>query len=137
MRDQTKATPHTFMIPALVVDDTQALIDKIEQRMRSLHVFDVVMGWDGYTDFAVTTLVIEFHMPNIKRYTGIGCPCIHLQLYNAIMREHKLDEAHMIMLFPLSLSPTAKRWFALLDPSRHRTWTDLAQELLDSTPLKL
>ena len=29
----------------------------------------------------------------IKRYMGIGCPRIHLQLYNAIMHEHRLDEA--------------------------------------------
>ena len=46
------------------------------------------------------------------------------------MRGHRLDEAHMIMLFPLSLSGAAQRWFALLDPSRHRTWSDLAQEFL-------
>ena len=36
----------------------------------------------------------------------------------------------MIMLFPLSLSGAAQRWFASLDPSRRRTWTDLAQEFL-------
>ena len=46
------------------------------------------------------------------------------------MRGHRLDEAHMIMLFPLSLSGVAQRWFALLDPSQHRTWSDLAQEFL-------
>ena len=36
----------------------------------------------------------------------------------------------MIMLFPLSLSGAAQRWFASLDLSRHRTWSDLAQEFL-------
>ena len=34
----------------------------------------------------------------------------------------------MIMLFPLSLSGAAQRWFASLDPSRRRTWADLRQE---------
>ena len=33
----------------------------------------------------------------------------------------------MIMLFPLSLSGAAQRWFASLDPSRRRTWADLGQ----------
>ena len=47
---------------------------------------------------------VEFCMSDIETYTGIGCPCIHLQLYNAIMLGHRLDEAQMIMLFPLSLS---------------------------------
>ena len=36
----------------------------------------------------------------------------------------------MIMLFPLSLSGAAQRWFALLDPSRSRTWDDLGQEFI-------
>ena len=66
----------------------------------------------------------------IERYTRIECPRIHLQLYNAIMSGHKLDETQMIMLFPLSLSGIAQRWFASLDPSRHKTWSDLALEFL-------
>ena len=36
----------------------------------------------------------------------------------------------MIMLFPLSLSGAAQRWFASLDPSRRRTWADLGQEFI-------
>ena len=69
-------------------------------------------------------------MLDIERYTGIGCPRIHLQLYNAVMHGNRLDEAQMIMLFPLSLSGTAQRWFASLDPSRLRTWADLEQEFI-------
>ena len=69
-------------------------------------------------------------MPDIDRYTGIGCPCIHLQLYIVVMRGHRLDEAQMIMLIPLSLSGAAQRWFASLDPSSRRTWADLGQEFI-------
>ena len=36
----------------------------------------------------------------------------------------------MIMLFPLSLSGAAQRWFASLDPSRRRTCADLGQEFI-------
>ena len=78
MHDQTEAIPHSVMIPAPVVDDTQARIDRIEQRMRSSHVSDRVMGWDGYDDFLVASLPVEFRMSDIERYTGIRCPCIHL-----------------------------------------------------------
>ena len=46
------------------------------------------------------------------------------------MHGHRLDEAQMIMLFPLSLSGAAQRWFASLDPSRRRTWADLGQEFI-------
>ena len=69
-------------------------------------------------------------MPDIERYTGIGCPRIHLQLYSAVMHGHRLDEAQMIMLFPLALSGATQRWFASLDPSRRRTWADLGQEFI-------
>ena len=113
--------PHSVVTLAPIIDDTQARIDRIEQRIRSLHVSDGVIGWDGYDDLPVAALPVEFLMLDIERYTGLGCPRIHLQLYNAVIRGHRLDEAQMIMLFPLSLSGTAQRWFASLDSSRRRT----------------
>ena len=61
---------------------------------------------------------------------GIGCPCIHLRLYSTIMRAHGLDETQLVMLFPMSLSGAAQRWFASLDVSCRTTWDDLAQEFL-------
>ena len=78
----------------------------------------------------MAALLVEFPMPDIERYTGIGCPRIHLQLYSTVMRGHRLDEAQMIMLFPLSLSGAAQRWFASLDPSWSRTWADLGLEFI-------
>ena len=50
LHGQTETTPHSVVAPAQIVDDTQARIDRIEQRMRSLHVSDGIMGWDGYDD---------------------------------------------------------------------------------------
>ena len=55
----------------------------------------------------MAALPVEFRMSDIERYTRIGCPRIHLQLYTAVMHGHRLDEAQMIMLFPLSLSGAA------------------------------
>ena len=109
LHGQTETTPHFVVAPAPIIDDTQARIDRIEQRIRSLHVSDGVIGWDGYDDLLVAALPVEFRMPDIERYFGIGCPCIHLRLYNAVMRGHRLNEAQMIMLFPLSLSSAAQR----------------------------
>ena len=125
LHGQTETTPHSVVAPAPIIDDTQARIDRIEQRIRSLHVSDGVIGWDGYNDLPVATLLVEFRILDIERYMGIGCPRIHLQLYSAVMRRHRLDEAQMIMLFPLSLSGAAQGWFASLDSSRHRTWVNL------------
>ena len=43
-------------------------------------------------------------MLEIERYIDIGYPHIHLCLLSTAMRAHRLDEAQMIMLFPMSLS---------------------------------
>ena len=98
--------------------------------MRQLRVSDGRMIWDDFDGLLVASLSAKFRLPEIKRYTRIGCPLIHLRLYSNVMRAHGLDEAQMIMLFPMSLSGATQRWFASLDVSRHRTWDDLAQEFL-------
>ena len=69
---------HSVVAPTHVTNDTQARIDRIVQRIRLLHVLEGVMSWDGYDDLPISVLPIEFCMPDIERYTGIGCPRIHL-----------------------------------------------------------
>ncbi|RVW88104.1 hypothetical protein CK203_042912 [Vitis vinifera] len=88
------------------------------------------LTWEDFDGVPVPSLPAKFRMLKIERYTGIGCPCIHLRLYTTIMRAHGLDGAQMIMIFPMSLGGTAQCWFASLDVLRRRTWDDLAQEFL-------
>ena len=78
----------------------------------------------------MASLPAKFRMPDIERYTGIGCPRIHFRLYSTVIRAHGLDESQMITLFPLSLSGATHRWFASLESSRCQTWDNLAQEFL-------
>ena len=118
------------VVQTAVVDDTHARMDLIEQRVRQLRVSDGSTVWDDLEGMLVASLPAKFRMPDIERYTGIGCPRIHLRLYSTMMRAHGLDESQMITLFPLSLSGAAQRWFASLESSRRRTWDDLAQEFL-------
>ena len=46
------------------------------------------------------------------------------------MRAYGLDEAQLIVLFPLSLSGTTHHWYTSFDSSYRRTWEDLAQDFL-------
>ncbi|RVW73547.1 Ribonuclease HI [Vitis vinifera] len=115
---------------AVVADDTHARMDRIEQCMRQMRVSDGSVVWDDFGGMPVASLPAKFRMPDIERYTGVGCPRLHLRLYSTVMRAHGLDEPQMITLFPLSLSGAAQRWFASLESSRRRTWDDLAQEFL-------
>ncbi|RVW98111.1 hypothetical protein CK203_031945 [Vitis vinifera] len=41
---------------------------------------DEMISWDDPNDVLVATLPIGFRMPDIERYTGVGCPRIHLRL---------------------------------------------------------
>ena len=91
---------------------------------------DKVITCEDFDGAPVASLPAKFRMPEIERYTGIGCPRIHLRLYSTVMRAHELDEAQMVILFPMSLSGAAQHWFASLDVSSCRTWDDLAQEFL-------
>ena len=91
---------------------------------------DRAVTCEDFDGAPVASLSTKFRMPEIKRYMGIGCSRIHLRLYSTIMRAHGLDEAQMIMLFPMSLSGATQQWFASLDVSRRWTWDDLAQEFL-------
>ena len=98
--------------------------------LRQLRVAKGMDVLDGFDSTHVTPLSPRFWMPNMERYTGKGCPRTHLRICSQLMRGMGLDESQMIMLFPLSLSFVAHRWFATLDALRRRTWEDLAHEFI-------
>ena len=100
-------------------------MDRLEQRLRQLRTSEGAITWKDFDGALVVRLPAKFRMPKIKIYMGIGCPRIHLRLYSTIMRAYGLDETQMVMLFPMSLSGAAQRWFASLDVSRRQTWDDL------------
>ena len=94
-----------------------------------MRTLDRAITWDDFDGALVSSLSAEFRMPDVERYTNIGCPKIHLRLYNTIMRAYGLDETQMIMFFHMSLSGVTQHWFASLEVSCRRSWDDLLQEL--------
>ncbi|RVW53404.1 hypothetical protein CK203_084995 [Vitis vinifera] len=82
---------------------------ELEQRIRRMRDLDEMISWDDPDDVPVATLPVGFRMPDIERYTGVGCPRIHLRLYSTVMRALGLDEAQLLTLFPLSLSGVTQR----------------------------
>ena len=72
-----------------------------------MRALDGAITWEDFDGAPVSSLPAKFKMHEIERYTGIGCPRIHLRLYNMVMRAHELDKAQMVMLFPMSLSGAA------------------------------
>ena len=99
--------PSPVVVQTMVIDDAHARMDLLEQRMKQLRVSDGSAVWDDLEGMPMASLPAKFRMPDIERYTDIGCPRIHLRLYSTVMRAHGLDESQMITLFPLSLSGAA------------------------------
>ena len=64
---------------------------------------DGVITWEDFDGAPVASLSAKFRMPEIERYTSIGCLRIYLRLYSIVMRAHGLDEAQMVMLYSTSL----------------------------------
>ena len=87
---------------------------------------DRAINSEDFNEAPVVGLPAKFRMLEMEKYMGIGYPRIHLRLYSTVMRAHKLDEAHMVMLFPMSLSSVTQHWFTSLDVSRHMTLDGLA-----------
>ena len=103
LHGQSEVIPPTT-VHTTVPEDTHTLIDSIEQHIRQLRLFDSSTIWDDLEGIPVVILLTKFRMPEIERYTGVGCPPIHLRLYSTVIRAHGLDESQMITMFPLSLS---------------------------------
>ena len=127
--DQVVVIPPIVTL-VIVIEDPHSRIDILEQRIRRMRDPDETISWDDTDDMPMATLPVSFKMLEIKRYTDVGCSCIHLKLYNTVMRALGLDEAQLLTLFPLSLSDTTQRWFTSLESSHRRTWKDLSQEFL-------
>ncbi|RVW62619.1 hypothetical protein CK203_059562 [Vitis vinifera] len=99
-----------MVTPVTVIEDPHSRMDRLEQRIRRMRDPDEMISWDDPGDVPVATLPVGFRMPDIDRYTGVGCPRIHLRLLCTVMRALGLDEAQLLTLFPLSLSGATQRW---------------------------
>ena len=99
------------MSPSIVTttDDTrlveqEARVEKLESRMRHIRLQDGGLTWDDRDGIPGSSLPTKFRMPDIERYSGIGCPKIHLRLYSTVMRAQGIDDAQLVAFFPMSLS---------------------------------
>ncbi|XP_019072550.1 uncharacterized protein LOC104877556 [Vitis vinifera] len=110
--------------------EQEAKVERLESMMRQIRLQDGGLTWDDRDGIPAASLPAKFRMPDIERYSGIGCPKIHLRLYSTVMRAHGIDDAQLVALFPMPLSGAAQRWFASVEPSRLRTWEDVAREFL-------
>ena len=95
--------PHAI-VPVQTTGAYDDRIQRVDHMLRQLRVAEGMDVWDGFDSAPVTPLPTKYRMPDMERYASRGCPHTHLRIYSQLMRGMGLDEAQLIMLFPLSLS---------------------------------
>ena len=93
LHSQTEVTPPPAIVPTPISEDPHTRMDRLEQKLRQMRTLEGGITWEDFDGTPMASLLAKFRMPEIERYTGIGCPRIHLRLYSTVMRAHGLDEA--------------------------------------------
>ena len=62
---QAEVTMPSAVVPISSADDTQARMDRLEQRFRHMRVSDGVTSWDDFDSTPATGLPPDFRMPEI------------------------------------------------------------------------
>ena len=83
-------TPVALPIPTS--EDPHARMDRLDKRLRWMRALDGATIWEDFDGAPVFNLPTKFRMPEIQRYTSIGCSHIHLSIYSTVMRAQGLDE---------------------------------------------
>ena len=59
----------------------------------------------------------KFKFPDMKKYTGMKDPHLHLRQYVTYLSVTKLKNAQIVKQFPLSLEGAPIRWYYAFEPS--------------------
>ncbi|RVW26287.1 hypothetical protein CK203_117751 [Vitis vinifera] len=96
---------------------------EISDMDRRIVTVDHSWTWDDLDNILVTSLPAKFRMPDIERYAGVGCPCVHLRLCSTMMRglirdpRGKFGPNWSRLYFIRELTPKGAAWF---DGSRRK-----------------
>ncbi|RVX14795.1 hypothetical protein CK203_012029 [Vitis vinifera] len=72
-RDRAAVVP-PIVTPVTIIEDPHSRMDRLERRIGQMRDPDEMISWDDPDDVPVATLPVGFRMPDIERYTGVGCP---------------------------------------------------------------
>ena len=108
---ETIPPPTVIVLPPILTTtydsrlvEYEARVERLEFRMRQIKLQHGGLTWDDRDDILAASVPAKFRMSDIERYSRIGCPNIHLRLYNTVMRTHMIDDAQLVTLFPMSFS---------------------------------
>ncbi|XP_077247313.1 uncharacterized protein LOC143887087 isoform X2 [Tasmannia lanceolata] len=115
-------------------DKAQELADQIEKLTRDMET----MKCQGpknldMSEFMIAPGVVlppKFKMPDFDKYDGMGCPRSHLKSVIPLLQQHGLSPEQIALVFPRTLTGTAKKWFLHLKPEESRTLEGVANKFV-------
>jgi len=132
--------------PPQDVEEAKTKLKLLEERLRPIEGG----GNFGFGDNARLCLVSDlvilsmFKVPEFEKYKGTSCPKNHLTMYYGKMTIYADTEKLLIHFFQDSVAGIALSWYMHLEPTRIRSWKDLADAFLeqykynvDTTPVRL
>ncbi|RVW69654.1 hypothetical protein CK203_059468 [Vitis vinifera] len=79
LHSQIEVAPPPVTSPIPTSEDPHTRMDRLEQKLRQMRASDGVVTWEDFDGAPVASLPAKFRMPEIERYTGIGCPRISFE----------------------------------------------------------
>ena len=67
----------------------------------------------------------KFKFLNMKKYSGVDDPYLHLKQYATYIKATGLSKAQITKQFPMLLKGTLMRWYYDLDPHVQADWNEL------------
>ena len=74
LQSQTEVALPSVIVPTLILEDPHARMDRLEQRMKQMRTSNEAITREDFDGTPLASLSAKFGMPEIDRYTGIGCP---------------------------------------------------------------
>ncbi|XP_077237383.1 uncharacterized protein LOC143879076 [Tasmannia lanceolata] len=107
-------------------------LDKMAQEMESMKMQGPKkLNMAEYMIIPGVVLPPNFKMPDHDKYDGTGCPKSHLKALIPLLQQHGLTPEQIALLFPRSLTGTAKKWFLSLKTEEIRTLEDIANRFVE------
>lgn len=79
----------------------------------------------------------KFRFPDMKKFTGVKDPYLHLKQYATHMRTTSLNKLQIVKQFPLSLEGAPIRWYYSLESHVQSDWEELCAAFVKQYSLNI
>jgi len=103
-------------------------VEVLERTIKGIRRTDDMVDVRTLSLFPQARIPLQFKMPELEKFDGMGCPKTHLKMYVRAMHPRGATDELLAQMFHETLATSALKWFLALDENRTRTWEDICNE---------